>query len=52
MLFSERKELEEKFFVWVQDHHNGVKPKDCAFNVITFLISINRLKSDNSEYAK
>lgn len=41
MLFSERKELSDKYEKWLQEHE-GVK--DCPFNVISYLDTMGYLK--------
>ena len=39
--FSERKELEEKYYSWLKKHP---EIENSPFNVITFLCTINRIK--------
>ena len=41
--FSERKQLEDKYYEWIESNKDTVELKDCPFNIICFLAAYNLL---------
>ncbi len=41
--FTERKQLEDKYYEWIKSNKETIELKDCPFNVIVFLDAYNLL---------